>query len=194
MLPPEGGAWHFTPSMRWKDAGEVQGIAVSGAFQRGVTYQIISGDSSPAASYASLAICFAPGHRDRHAARPRRARGSAGLRCSPDAGCRGAAPGSQERYERGPEWGLTLSPQHRNSLYTGGNEGILPVKTLLGHSGIHPVQRLVQRWHHLLFARHHLILAEGASLGLAAAGKPSGDPGALPGSGRSGGRGNNGGA
>ena len=43
------------------NGGAVQGIAASGPIARDVTYLIISGNNSPATSYAALAICFAPG-------------------------------------------------------------------------------------------------------------------------------------
>ena len=155
--------------------GAVQGIAASGPIQREVTYRLISGDSSPATSYSSLAICFAPGTMIATPSgwRPVEALGPGDLVDTADHGPQALLwVGAQEVSGRGARAvrlapgvldnhrALVLSPQHR-VLCDG---GLLPVKALAGRPGVTEVRAWRMRYHHLLFAGHRLILAEGAQV------------------------------
>lgn len=177
VLRPQGatdGAQDVTIYALQFNGGAVQGIAASGPIARDVTYLVIAGNNSPATSYAALAICFAPGTAIATPLgwRAVESLGPGDLVDTLDHGpqrliwvgaqeVRGqgaraihVAPGVLGNH--GP---LVLSPQHR-VLVAG---GLVPVKALVGSgSGVRAVRALALRYHHLLFDRHQLILAEGA--------------------------------
>ena len=164
--------------------GDVQGIASSARLFAGQSYKIVAIDSnSPSVPYSSLAVCFAAGTLITTA------RGlvpvealRVGMRVQTvDNGMQrlhwigrqrvhglGAdAPIEIGAGVLGNTRALTVSAQHRMLLRPDGGplaqqEILAPAKGLLGREGVRraPVPSVL--WHHFMFARHEIVLAEGA--------------------------------
>lgn len=167
------------------DGGAVQGITANKGLARDVTYEIISGNGSPAASYSDLVICLAEGTE---IATPKGPRPVEDLREGDrvetlDNGARPLAwVGRRQVAGRGPTAPvevaagalgnartLVLSPQHRVLVRAcpglglpEGAEVLVPVKALVGRPGIEVVERPGIVYCHLLFAGHEVIFAAGA--------------------------------
>ncbi|TCP41795.1 Hint domain-containing protein [Rhodovulum marinum] len=162
------------------DNGSVEGITATAGLQRDVPYEIISGDSSPEASYSDLVICFAEGTRiaTPDGPRPVQALRPGDLVETRDAGAqppawvgrqvvpgRGAvAPVRIAPGALGNTAPLILSPQHRVLLVADADDILLPVKALIGRPGIARMTVPRIAYHHLLLGAHHVIFAEGAAV------------------------------
>ncbi len=60
---------------------------------------------------------------------------------------------------------LRLSPQHRVLVGQGANQGLLPVKALIGQRGVQAAAGPgIVIWHHLALARHQVLFAAGAAV------------------------------
>lgn len=159
----------------------VQGIATNQPLDPDLTYRIISGQNNPSVLYSDLVICFTPGTAIATPGGPvaveKLRRGD--LVCTVDNGpqpliwrgariAAGLGSGMPVRVAAGVlgnDRPLLLSQQHRVLVPADlglGPDVIVPVKALVGLSGVRFAPCRLVQYIHLMCDRHELIFAEGA--------------------------------
>lgn len=164
--------------------GVMRGIASDSRLLAGVTYNIVAIDSNdPSVAYSAMALCFEAQTRIATARGPVAAGDlrPGDLVQSCDNGLQellwagrwrrpGLGRGAPVLFAAGSldnERALIVSPQHRVVICPrngpmAGQEVLIAAKALIGLPGVRRAPRVRADWVHLYFARHQILLAEGA--------------------------------